>query len=73
MRLLLKPAIGGATGAVGRSGAADPHGHSECSGVNSSRPALRGDRGELNSPAAAVQAQTAKPRGLSPGYFTELR
>ena len=34
MRLLSNPATGGVTGVVGRSGAADPHGHNECSGVN---------------------------------------
>jgi hypothetical protein len=31
---------------------------------------FRGGRGELNSPAVAVRTKTAKPRGLSPRYFT---
>ncbi len=58
----------------GRGGATDPHGHSECSGVNSSRPA-QGGRGELNSPASVRPLlddmdKTVKPRGLSPRYFT---
>ena len=34
------PATAGATGVVGRGGAADPHGRTERSGVNSSRPIL---------------------------------
>ena len=35
----------GETGVVGRGGAADPHGHTECSGVNSSRPTVGRSRG----------------------------
>ena len=57
----------GETGVVGRGGAADPHGHTECSGVNSSRPTVGRSRG-INSPATARPGlgravKTAKPRG----------
>ena len=39
------PVTAGETGVVGRSGAADPHGHVVCSGVNSSRPVTGRSRG----------------------------
>ena len=39
------PATAGETGAVGRDGAADPHGRTERSGVNSSRPGSGRSRG----------------------------
>jgi len=45
MRHLSKPAVGGETGAVGWGGAADPHGRTGRSGVNSSRPISGRSRG----------------------------
>ena len=39
------PATAGETGVVGRSGAADPHGRTERSGINSSRPISGRSRG----------------------------
>ena len=49
----------------GRGGATDPHGRTERSGVNSNRPSREG-RGELNSPAGAVQTQNGEASGLDP-------
>ena len=49
----------------GGGGAADSHGHIECSGVNSSRPVREG-REELNLPAGAVRPQDGEASGLDP-------
>ena len=52
----------------GGGGAADPHGHTECSGVSSSRPLQEKVEGGLNLPAGAVQCRPkiVKTRGLVP-------
>jgi hypothetical protein len=58
----------------GRGGAADPHGRTGRSGVNSSRPVPGRPRGiefACGRTSSFGRAdKTAKPRGLSPRYFT---
>ena len=67
------PATAGATGVVGRGGAADPHGRTECSGVNSSRPILGRSRGikfACDSTArSGTCGQNGEAAGLAPAVL----
>ncbi len=72
MRLLPNPSTGRETGVVG-SWWSDLHGHSECSGVDSSRPQTRELEGTDSRlrPFLDGTDNTVKPRGLSPRDFTQ--
>jgi hypothetical protein len=58
----------------GLGGETDPHGHTECSGVNSRRPGAGSPRGITFACGQTARfwpaAKTAKLRGLTPRYFT---
>ena len=67
MRHLSKPAVGGETGAVGWGGAADPHGRTGRSGVNSNRPISgRSRRIQFACGYGAVQTLNGEASGLVP-------
>ena len=57
----------GATGVVGRSGAADPHGRSERSGVNSSRPISGRSRGITFACDGTARFRTCGQNGEAAG------
>ena len=76
------PATAGAAGVVGRSGAADPHGRTERSGINSSRPISGRSRGikfacdgtaRFGTCGQDVEAAGLVPRGTSPVWELLLR
>ena len=68
----------GATGVVGRGGAADPHGRTERSGVTSSRPTVGRSRGTTFAcdgpawPGLGRAVKTVKPRGLAPAALHSI-
>jgi hypothetical protein len=68
----------GATGVVGRGGAADPHGRTERSGVTSSRPTVGRSRGMTFAcdgpawPGLGRAVKTVKPRGLAPAALHSI-
>ncbi len=71
------PATAGETGVVGRGGAADPHGRTERSGVNSSRPGSGRSRGIkfacVHPSGSGRHGQNGEAPGLVPEVLHRLR
>jgi len=66
------PATAGATGAVGRGGVADPHGRTERSGGNSSRPISGRSRGITFAYGGTTRFGTCGQNGEASGLVPEV-